>query len=578
MKNSKLFKIILFLIIVTLSSFGFCQTPISARKNENTVKFSTTDTALKNLFDLAEAKAAENVKVFSPTYTVLIEGGEYPFVWVETQPMGGVMYAKRNLEVAYNNIAIFLNNQLDNGRVPGMIIPMSNNIWGLTGLKEVENGKLGIFSETLQGFFVPGPSLELYYLLGRDDKYLDLLYKSYKAYDNYLWKYRDSDGDGCLEAWCQTDSGEDYLVRYNYAPFVWPFNFPPVEGKMPADSAFIKKWWPKDFVKGYTHAKNPMPVESIDVMGYSFTCRDALAKISALQKNGQENYWRSKANIVRNKMNTYLWVPERNAYFYRNKFNQITPTLTHNNLRAMYFGSMTQPMANAFIKHHLLNPKEFWTYMPLTSIAANDPDFRNISHNNWSGQPEGLTYQRAITALENYSHFAEVTLLGHKLLNTIGKSKKFTQQFDPFTAAQNGSDGYGPTVLSVLEYYSRMYGVYTKNDTMHFNGLGMVKSYTYSQTLKDKTYTILQKNNQITGYLNNKLLFKSTAGVKVSTNKLGKIISVSGIDTLSRNIIVKIGKNTFKGLVKPNGVYTLQNGKLKIAKKTPFNYPYKACD
>ncbi len=419
-----------------------------------------------------------------------------------------------------------------------------------------------------------GPSLELYYLLGKDDQYLDLLYKSYEAYDNYLWKYRDSDGDGCLEAWCQTDSGEDYLVRYNYAPFCWPFEFPPVEGKMPADSAFIKRWWPKDFVAGYTHAKNPMPVESIDVMGYSYTCRDVLAKISALQKNGKEIFWRNKANIVRNKMNTYLWVDKNNAYFYRNKFNQITTTLTHNNLRAMYFGTMTQPMANSFIKYHLLNPKEFWTYMPLPSIAANDPDFRNISHNNWSGQPEGLTYQRVITALENYGHFAEITLIGQKLLKTIGKSKQFTQQFDPFTAAQNGSDGYGPTVLSVLEYYSRMYGVYPQFDKLHFNGLGKQQAYTYSQTLKDKSYKIAQKNNQISGYLNNKLLFRSV-GVKVSTNKLGKIISISGIDTLARNIVLTTGKKTFKGLVKPNCVYTLLNGKLNKIQNTPFNYPYK---
>jgi len=131
----------------------------------NSVTFSTTDTSLQNLFNLAEKKAADNVRTFSPNYKVLVEGGEYPFVWVETQPMGGVMYAKRNLEVAYNNVVIFLKHQAASGRVPGMIIPMNNNIWGLTDLVKADNGYLGLFSETLQGFFVPGPALELYYLL-----------------------------------------------------------------------------------------------------------------------------------------------------------------------------------------------------------------------------------------------------------------------------------------------------------------------------------------------------------------------------------------------------------------------------
>lgn len=271
-----------------------CAAPLFSQHNStnwdagktNSVTFSTTDTSLQNLFDLAEKKAADNVRIFSPSYKVLVEGGEYPFVWVETQPVGGVVYAKRNLEVAYNNVTIFLKNQAKSGRVPGMIIPMNNNIWGLTDLVKADNGYLGLFSETLQGFFVPGPALELHYLLNKDTAYLNLLYTSFQAYDNYLWKYRDSDGDGCLEAWCQTDSGEDFLIRYDYGAFVWPFNYPPVAGKIPNDTNFIKKYWPPSHSKNYTHEKNPMPVQSIDVMGYSYTCRDVLAKISAIIKNG----------------------------------------------------------------------------------------------------------------------------------------------------------------------------------------------------------------------------------------------------------------------------------------------------
>ena len=66
----------------------------------------------------------------------------------------------------------------------------------------------------------------------------------------------------------------------------------------------------------------------------------------------------------------------------------------------MWYGVFTQDMADAFIKHHLLNPEEFWTPVPLVSIAANDPLYGTAGVNNWSGQPQGLTYQRAIGALE----------------------------------------------------------------------------------------------------------------------------------------------------------------------------------
>ena len=100
----------------------------------------------------------------------------------------------------------------------------------------------------------------------------------------------------------------------------------------------------------------------------------------------------------------------------------------------MYWGSISQKMADAFVRQHLLNPQEFWTPLPLPSVAVNDPLFRNAPENNWSGQCEGLTYQRAIIALESYGYEPIVTKLGRKLLDAIIRGGYvFTQQFDPFT-------------------------------------------------------------------------------------------------------------------------------------------------
>ncbi len=41
--------------------------------------------------------------------------------------------------------------------------------------------------------------------------------------------------------------------------------------------------------------------------------------------------------------------------------------------------------------------------VPLVSIAINEELSRNAPRNNWSGQPQGLTWQRAIGGLENTS-------------------------------------------------------------------------------------------------------------------------------------------------------------------------------
>ena len=95
---------------------------------------------------------------------------------------------------------------------------------------------------------------------------------------------------------------------------------------------------------------------------------------------------------------SYLWDDARGAMFDRDKNHNQMPTLIHNTLRCMYWHSLPDALAERFVKEHLLNPQEFWTKMPLPSVAANDPLFRNVTTNNWSGQAEALTYQRAMRA------------------------------------------------------------------------------------------------------------------------------------------------------------------------------------
>ena len=54
------------------------------------VFFNTRDEALQRLYDEAERKCLLNLKRFDGR-TVLVEGGGYEKIWLETQPMGGDM-------------------------------------------------------------------------------------------------------------------------------------------------------------------------------------------------------------------------------------------------------------------------------------------------------------------------------------------------------------------------------------------------------------------------------------------------------------------------------------------------------
>ena len=56
-------------------------------KNQTSVSFQTSDDLLQKLVDTAEEKSRENLKRFE-NRLVLIEGGGYEKIWLETQLFG----------------------------------------------------------------------------------------------------------------------------------------------------------------------------------------------------------------------------------------------------------------------------------------------------------------------------------------------------------------------------------------------------------------------------------------------------------------------------------------------------------
>jgi hypothetical protein len=481
---------------------------------DTAVRFSTSDTTLQRVFNRAEELARKNI-IDLGGRKVMIEGAQYRNMWLETQPMGGYMYAARDLEIARNNIEIFIDLQRDDGRFPGVIynrngVPLPNYA-------------------QLQGFCLPYPAWELYFLSDRDTVFLRRVYTALEKFDAYLWRTRDSDNNGCLESWCIYDTGEDHSVRFNDFPNAWSFDFPPTKeaaARLTKEELAVNcKEDSYDSTKTMT-----VPIESMDIMSYSYSCRDVLSLASGELQNGKQEYWRSKAEEVKRKLKEYLWDEDKAACFDRDKDNKTMPILLHNNLRCMYFGSFGQEMADRFVKLHLMNPNEFRTPVPLPSIAANDPSFRNIPGNNWSGQPQGLTYQRSIQALENYGHYSELTALSLKFLQVTGDSLMFTQQYDPFTAKPGTTqNGYGPSILAALEFISRLYGIHITQDRIYWSCLKSTFDYEYTQEWNKMTFTLKTKGDKVLCYVNGNLTFTFTKGIRVVTDYEGGLIEAVGI-------------------------------------------------
>jgi len=314
------------------------------------------------------------------------------------------------------------------------------------------------------------------------------------------------------------DTGEDNALRYGDAPRWWEEDVPPC---------------------GYT----VVPIASMDIMGFSYSARNTLAEIAGIMgMGGEAAAWHGKALAVRDKIRAYLWDNARGACFDRDKNGKTLPTLIHNTLRLMYWGALDADTAGRFVAEHLLNPLEFWTPMPLPSVAVNDPLFRNSPANDWSGQPQGLTYQRAIRALENYGYLKVLTRLGNKLFEAVGDECAFTQQFDPFTArpsrvavpSRTGGpnvpqDDYGPTILSVLEYISRLYGVHIHRGRVSFGMLGG-EPCAYSQVWRGREYTIMNGGKLAEAYLDGRFLFRAPRGLRVDTDFDGRVLDTQVIE------------------------------------------------
>ena len=109
-----------------------------------------------------------------------MEGGGYEKIWLETQPMGGEMYAKRHMTAALSNQLLFMRAQRADGRLAGSIQHLPDDT------VEPQFNKL-------QGFCFPWSALNMYYLSGRNGDYLAQLADCLRRFDAYLWRWRDSD-------------------------------------------------------------------------------------------------------------------------------------------------------------------------------------------------------------------------------------------------------------------------------------------------------------------------------------------------------------------------------------------------
>jgi len=555
--------------------------------------FRSGDVALQRIHDLAAEGLARNRRDFSGSMNLVTEGADYPGAYLESAPNGGAMYAKFDPQVALNHQAVFFAGQRPDGRLPAAVYPAA---WAAERGYDAQPpdghawvadlGMLATYNSLGHDYDLPETAWRTYFWTGRDRAFLEKAYAAIEAFDAYLWRTRDSDGDGILEIWCTWDTGEDNSARLlaRGAPSRWPFDYPPSGDHLPdpQDPAMFQTYWVECFDRGLTAPHRDqirVPFASMDIMAWSYEGRSVLAKMARELGSGQGEFWERKAGEVRSKVLDVLWDPVREACFDRDKDGNMLPELVHNNLRAMHHGLFTQEMADAFIRGHLLNPNEFWTHAPLPSIAVNEPLFRNETVNSWSGQSQGLTYQRALRALENYGHHAEVSLVGEKLFHLLRQNDfQFLQQFDPFTgvACSPGHAPYSPMMFAALEYLAHLYGVHLvpeKNEVWWSCLSASARDFDHTQIWAGRTWMIRCYHGVFSGWIDGREVFSCTPGTRVVTDLDGKFLRLVGLAPQPAEHTLRADGRVRTALVAPNQTWHVEDDRLQLVESVPFACP-----
>ena len=296
-------------------------------------------------------------------------------------------------------------------------------------------------------------------------------------------------------------------------------------------------------------------------------------------------------------------------------------TLVHNNIRAMWHGIFSQDMADTFVRRHLMNTSEFWTQTPLPSISVADARFQNVEGNNWSGPPEGLTFQRAIRALENYGHHAEVVMIGARQKRALMTTMKFPQQINPFTSVPDGgNDCYGPMLLAMLEFSALTTGIAVRpeSETILWSSLlsgkgsreggegggeeaigggeagnadeageagEAVATFSYTQQLGGSTFRLdgWASNRTFIGLRNGAVMFECTGNARVVTGIDGIVVAVVGASASTESVVLRLPEvapgDPLRMVVHPNEEWMIVGGggatpSFSLARAVQFTAPH----
>ncbi|MBN2410139.1 alpha-L-rhamnosidase [candidate division KSB1 bacterium] len=463
-------------------------------KDKPAVEFKTDAVDLENKFNAALSGLKKNlIKVYGYENPVLIEGAEYPGIWLECGPLEGAVYGVINPQVAQDNHRIFFHLQRDDGYLPCWI---RKDTSGTAQIQMVVPIAATAF-ET--------------YLLTKDKAFLTEAYNACVKWDNWLVKYRNTSKTGLCEAFCEYDTGHDNSPRWEGLPKACPDND---ARKCPEADA--------------------LPYLAPDLSATVYGGRIALAKMAAiLNKPNEAKEWEKKAQAIRQNLLALCFDPESMCFYDLDKNNRFIRIKGDALTRVLSEHVVDQNLFELVYNQNIKNPEAFWTPYPLPSIAVNDPAFvKDITRNSWGGASQALTALRAPRWFEYYGKSTDLVILMEKWLQALVKAKGFRQQLNPWTGEFTpAADGYSPAMLVLLDYVTRLHGVRISENKLEWTCI-LPETATFSSFIlnsRQGKYELALKEDTATLSISDRTIARIEGPCRVFTDMQGNITDIAGI-------------------------------------------------
>lgn len=509
------------------------------------VRFAASGGRLETAYYTALEKLLACIVPMNGTDPILQEGGIYLGCWLEsTGTINAELLSRLIPSVSETTYLAFADQQREDGLLP---------------YKLTENGPS--FRQIQLVTPLARCVWNHYELHGRGLSFLKTMYQAMSRYDDWIARYRNTRGTGCVEAFSTFDTGHDLSPRFWHVPDT-PYR---------NDAAAF-------------HPDSPvLPFLAPDLTANIYCQRMYLARMAEeLGESGAD--WRTKAEAGLDSLFRYCYDEDDQFFYDRDRNDELVRVQSDVLLRVMACEVGDDELFGNMLRRYLLNTGKFFAKYPFTSMAMDDPRFDPSSaYNSWGGPSNFLSLIRAPHAFEHHHRYVELTWVLQPILSALSKAKRFPQTLSPWTGAEGFTEAYSPSILCLLDYVERLCGIMPiGSDRLWFTGLLPVDmdhgeevagNTAYSRTVNGLHYELVNTPDNVTVYREGRVHIQGPAGIRLVTDRSGQLDGVIGMSARTIEGELRYQGTSIPIRIKGNEMQLYSDGNLKTERDIGIIYP-----